>query len=100
MQDKTLEHADTFFFFTTIGVVVGIIILLVILYFCIRAVLALRKINTRVHEILDKTGDAIENSVKEQGAVRKSLPLALPLLGMFFKKKKVSRAKPQKKEDK
>lgn len=93
MQDKTLEHADTFFFFTTIGVVVGIIILLIILYFCIRAVVALRRINIRVHEILDKTGTAIEKSVEDQGVIKKSLPLALPILGYFFKKKRPSSKK-------
>ncbi|MEN9604879.1 MAG: hypothetical protein RJB39_564 [Candidatus Parcubacteria bacterium] len=91
MQDKTLQHADTFFFFTTIGVVVGIIILLLVLYFCIKAVIALRKINTRVHELLDKTGDAIEKSVEDKGIVKKSLPLALPILSFFFKKKRAAK---------
>ncbi len=89
MQDMTVQHANTFFFFTTIGVVVGIIILFLILYICIRAVIALRKINTRVQEILDKTGTAIEHSLDDKkSALRKGLPFALPLLGLFFKKKR------------
>lgn len=100
MQDMTVEHANTFFFITTIGVIVGIIILLIVLYFCVRAVLALRKINNRVHELIDKTGDAIEKSVSDEGVVKKSLPLALPILGMFFKRKKATKKKETKKEDK
>lgn len=100
MQDMTVEHANTFFFITTMGVIVGIIILLIVLYFCIRAVVALRKINNRVHELIDKTGDAIEKSVSDDGMVKKSLPFALPILGMFFKRKKAAKKKEAKKEDK
>jgi hypothetical protein len=88
MQESTLQHADTFFFFTTIAVTIGIIILLVILYICFKALKFLRNITARAHYILDKTSEAVDEGLKEGSPVKRSLPMLLPLVGMLFKKKK------------
>lgn len=88
MQDTTLEHADTFFFVTTIAVVVGIIILCVILYFCIKAIRIIRNITEKTNSLLDKASQVAEDSMNRETPAKKSLGLVLPLLGMVFGKKK------------
>ena len=87
MPDNSLQHADTFFFITTIAVVVGIVILLVLLYICLRVVKTVRNMASKTNLILDKASDAAEDSLRQETPLKKSLPLLLPLAAMVFGKK-------------
>lgn len=89
MQDFTIQHANTFFFITTIAVVVLILILLVILYVAYRVYTFVRKTIARVDTALDAAAEEVET----HPAYKKSLPYVLPILGYLFGKKKKAQKK-------
>lgn len=84
MQDFTLQHANTFFFITTIAVIVLILILLVLLYISYRVYTFVQKTIARVNVALDAAAEEVET----HPAYKKSLPYILPILGYLFGKKK------------
>lgn len=96
MQDATLQHADTFFMFTTIAVVLGIIILVVILYLCFKALTFFRTVSDRTYQLLDKTTAAVDQGLSDSGPIKKTLPFILPLIGLFTKGKKTPKKAPKK----
>ena len=89
MQDFTLQHANTFFFITTIAVVILILILLVMLYIAYRVFSFVRKTIARVDTALDAAAEEVET----HPAYKKSLPYILPILGYVFGKKKKAHKK-------
>ncbi|MES2986015.1 MAG: hypothetical protein V4686_02725 [Patescibacteria group bacterium] len=89
MEQTTLEHANTFFYITSIAVFILIIILLVVLYGVYRASKFVKHTMDRVETLIDKAGDSAE----ENGAAKKVIPYVLPILGFFFNKKKSSTRK-------
>jgi hypothetical protein len=83
MQDFTLQHANTFFFITTIAVIVLILILLVLLYISYRVYTFVRKTIARIDTALDVAAEEVET----HPVYKKSLPYILPILGYLFGKK-------------
>jgi len=91
MQDTTLTHANTFFFITTIAVVVGIIILLVLLFIFLRILRAVKSVSGRIEKMVEKTSDKIE-SEQVSSFAQKSIPLVLSAVSFFTKKSKDRKA--------
>jgi hypothetical protein len=88
MQDFTLQHANTFFFITTIAVSVLIIILVVLLYIAYRVYLFIQRTIVRIDTLLDNATEHTETNP----IYKKSLPYILPILGYIFgKKRKVAK---------
>jgi hypothetical protein len=69
MQDLTLEHANTFFFFTTVAVTIGIIILLIIMFICFKVLIFLRRLTAQAYTILDKTEGMVDRGTKTGGTL-------------------------------
>lgn len=84
MQEFTLQHANTFFFITTIAVSVLIIILLVLLYIAYKVFLFIKRTIVRIDILLDNATEHAETNP----IYKKSLPYILPILGYIFSKKK------------
>jgi hypothetical protein len=84
MQEFTLQHANTFFFFTTIAVSILIVILLVFLYVAYRVSLFIKRTIERVDLLLDDVSKHTETNP----VYKKSLPYILPILGYIFAKKR------------
>lgn len=95
MQDITLNHANTFFFVTTIAVTIGIVILLVLLFMFLRILNAVRTISSRVEQMVNKTGDNMETG-PAAATLKKSLPFILSIVGLFAQKKKGDKKVPKK----
>ena len=88
MQEFTLQHANTFFFITTIAVGVLIIILLAFLYLVYKVIKFARKSMDRVDNVLDQVSEHTE----VHPIYKKSLPYILPIVGYIFgRKRKVSK---------
>lgn len=88
MPNDTIQHADIFFFITTIAVVVGILILLVLLYMCLRFLKTFRSMTDKAKAILEKASIIADDGLREDAPARKGLSFILPLAAMLFKKKK------------
>lgn len=86
----TLAHANTFFFVTTIAVVIGIILLLVLTGIFVRILKSVKVITARVEKVIDKTSDHIENSAGSK-VVQNGLPFLISVVNFFNKKKKVTK---------
>lgn len=91
MQDASIQHANTFFMFTTVAVVIGIIILLILLYIAIRALRFFNTVSNKAYTILDKTTQVVDEGLKDGSPVKKGLSYILPLAALFTKKRKTSR---------
>jgi hypothetical protein len=88
MQDFTLQHANTFFFITTIAVAILVVILLVLLYIAYKIFVFIKRTIVRMDTLLDSATEHTETNP----IYKKSLPYILPILGyMFGKKRKVSK---------
>ncbi len=83
MQDLTVQHANTFFFFTTIAVAILIGILLVLLYVAYIVFRFVRRTTAKVDTMLDTAAAHTEVSP----VYKKTLAYTLPVLGYFFKRK-------------
>jgi hypothetical protein len=83
MQQFTLDHANTFFFITTIAVGVLILILCVLLYLSYKLFVFAKKNMLRVDTILDN----VTEESKHNATYKKVLPVVLPILSYFFSKK-------------
>lgn len=96
MQDFTLQHANTFFFITTIAVGILIVILLAFLYLTYKVIRFARKSMDRVDGVLDQVSERTE----VHPIYKKSLPYILPIVGYLFgRKAKSSRASKHIKKD-
>lgn len=83
MQDFTLQHANTFFFFTSIAVMICIIILSILLYGTYKVFLFVKRTIVRIDILLDNVAEHTETNP----VYKKSLPYILPILAYLFKKK-------------
>lgn len=100
MEQATLEHANTFFFITTIAVGLLIVILIVVLYAVYRVSIFVKKTMDRVDSMLEKAGDRVdgfldktEENIDETPVYKKALPLILPILGKIFLRKRSTKRK-------
>lgn len=83
MQEFTLQHANTFFFITTVAVFVLIGILLVFLYIAYKIFLFIKRTIARIDTLLDNATEHTETNP----VYKKALPYVLPIIGYFFSKK-------------
>lgn len=84
MQEFTLQHANTFFFFTTIAVSILIAILLTLLYMVYKVSLFIKRTIKRIDILLDD----ISKHTETNPIYEKALPYILPILGYIFAKKR------------
>lgn len=85
MQNASIEHANTFFMFTTVAVVIGIIILLILLYIAFKALRFFNTVSSKAYTILDKTTEVVDAGLKEGSPVKKGLSYVLPVAALFAK---------------
>ncbi len=91
MQDASIQHANTFFMFTTVAVVIGIIILLILLYIAFKTLRFFNKVSDKAYTILDKTTQVVDEGLKDGSSVKKGLSYILPIAAFFAKKRKTTR---------